>query len=191
MEERFYRKRKTIYCGSERFWDSPLALCSQVQRWRKTAQKLGKIDQAFSEHLRELHGRYSSDWEQVQVISLDSQYSDLRQEDCEFKGSPGFVGVSSGHFVVCDQKCLKNKMGGLYLPSMSWVQILSPKTNKQKEMPGELAQQLRSTGCSSRGHEFNSQQPHGGSQPFVMGSDAPFWRVWRQLQCTHIHKISK
>jgi hypothetical protein len=28
--------------------------------------------------------------------------------------------------------------------------------------------------CSSRGLEFNSQQPHGGSQPSVMGSDALF-----------------
>jgi hypothetical protein len=26
--------------------------------------------------------------------------------------------------------------------------------------------------CSSRGPEFNSQQPHGGSQPSVMRSDA-------------------
>jgi hypothetical protein len=23
-----------------------------------------------------------------------------------------------------------------------------------------------------------------------MGSDALFWCVWRQLQCTHIHKIN-
>jgi hypothetical protein len=30
---------------------------------------------------------------------------------------------------------------------------------------GEMAQQ--STNCSSRGPEFNSQQPHGGSQPSV------------------------
>ena len=28
--------------------------------------------------------------------------------------------------------------------------------------------------CSSRGPEFNSQQPHGGLQPSVMGSDALF-----------------
>jgi hypothetical protein len=34
-----------------------------------------------------------------------------------------------------------------------------------------------SAGCSSRGPEFNSQQPHGGSQPSVMGSDAVFWCV--------------
>jgi len=28
---------------------------------------------------------------------------------------------------------------------------------------------VKSTDCSSRGPEFNSQQPHGGSQPSVMG----------------------
>jgi hypothetical protein len=31
---------------------------------------------------------------------------------------------------------------------------------------------VRSTDCSSRGPEFNSQKPHGCSQPSVMGSDA-------------------
>jgi len=44
---------------------------------------------------------------------------------------------------------------------------------------------VKSIDCSSRGPEFNSQQPHGGSQPSVIGSDALFWCVWRQLQCTH------
>ena len=48
----------------------------------------------------------------------------------------------------------------------------------------------KSTDCSSRSHEFNSQQPHGGSQPSVTGSDALFWCVRRQLQCTHIHEIN-
>jgi hypothetical protein len=38
---------------------------------------------------------------------------------------------------------------------------------------------VKSTGCSSRGPEFSSQQPHDGSQPFVMGSDTLFWCVWR------------
>jgi hypothetical protein len=32
----------------------------------------------------------------------------------------------------------------------------------------------KSTGCSSRGPEFNSQQPHGGSQPSMGESDALF-----------------
>jgi hypothetical protein len=37
--------------------------------------------------------------------------------------------------------------------------------------------EVKSTDCSSRGHEFNSQQPHGDSQPPVMGSDALFWCI--------------
>jgi hypothetical protein len=36
---------------------------------------------------------------------------------------------------------------------------------------------VRSTGCSSRGPEFKSQQPHGGSQPSVTRSDSLFWSV--------------
>jgi hypothetical protein len=36
---------------------------------------------------------------------------------------------------------------------------------------------VKSTACSSRRPEFNSQQPHGSSQPSVMGSDALFWCV--------------
>jgi hypothetical protein len=30
---------------------------------------------------------------------------------------------------------------------------------------------VKSTGCSSEGPEFKSQNPHGGSQPSVMSSD--------------------
>jgi hypothetical protein len=36
---------------------------------------------------------------------------------------------------------------------------------------------VKGTDGSSKSPEFNSQQPHGGSQPSVMGSDAVFWRV--------------
>jgi hypothetical protein len=50
---------------------------------------------------------------------------------------------------------------------------------------------IKSTDCSSRGPEFIFQQPHGGSQPPTMGSNALFCCVWWQLQCTHIHKIKK
>jgi hypothetical protein len=38
-----------------------------------------------------------------------------------------------------------------------------------------MAQGIKSTSCSSRGPDFNSQQPHGGSQPSVMSSAALFW----------------
>jgi hypothetical protein len=34
---------------------------------------------------------------------------------------------------------------------------------------------IKSTGCSFRGSEFNNQQTHGGSQPSVMRSVALFW----------------
>ena len=34
---------------------------------------------------------------------------------------------------------------------------------------------VKSTDCTFRGPEFKSQQPHGVSQPSVMGSDALFW----------------
>ena len=51
--------------------------------------------------------------------------------------------------------------------------------------------EVKSTDCFSRGPEFSSQQPHGGSQPSVMGSDALFWCVGRQLPCTHINEINK
>jgi hypothetical protein len=49
---------------------------------------------------------------------------------------------------------------------------------------------VKSTYCCYSGTEFNSQKPHGGSQPSVMGSDALFWCVWGQWRCTHIHKIN-
>jgi hypothetical protein len=44
---------------------------------------------------------------------------------------------------------------------------------------------VKNTGCSSRGPEFNSQQPHGGSQPSVMGSDALFWPADVNADSTH------
>ena len=42
---------------------------------------------------------------------------------------------------------------------------------------GEMAQGLRVLTALPEGPEFKSQQPHGGSQPSVMGSDALFWGV--------------
>ena len=49
---------------------------------------------------------------------------------------------------------------------------------------------VKSTNCFSRGPEFNSQQPHGGSQPSVMGYNTLLWCIWREQWCTHIHKIN-
>jgi hypothetical protein len=35
----------------------------------------------------------------------------------------------------------------------------------------------KSTDCSSKGPEFKSQQPHGGSQSPIMRCDALVWRI--------------
>jgi hypothetical protein len=40
-----------------------------------------------------------------------------------------------------------------------------------------MAQQIGALDCSSEGPEFKSQQPHGGSQPPIMRSDALFWHI--------------
>jgi hypothetical protein len=45
---------------------------------------------------------------------------------------------------------------------------------------GEMAQRFR-------GPEFNSQQPHGGSQPFVMRSDALFWQASARADRALLH----
>ena len=60
---------------------------------------------------------------------------------------------------------------------------LSQKNQKRGWQDGSV---VKSADYSSEGPEFKSQQPRGGSQPSVMKSDALFWSVWRQLQCTYI-----
>jgi hypothetical protein len=48
---------------------------------------------------------------------------------------------------------------------------------------------VKCTGCSSTGPEFNSQQPHGGSGPSVMGFDALFWyAVYMQQSSPTLNK---
>jgi hypothetical protein len=48
---------------------------------------------------------------------------------------------------------------------------------------------VKSIDCSSGGPEFKSQQPHGGSQPSVMGSDALFWVL--KTATVYVHIINK
>jgi hypothetical protein len=53
----------------------------------------------------------------------------------------------------------------------------SQDVNKKKLKGWKDGSVVKSTDCSSKGPVFNSQQPHGGSQPSIMGSDALFWHV--------------
>jgi hypothetical protein len=50
---------------------------------------------------------------------------------------------------------------------------------------------VKSIVCSSRGPEYNSQQPLGGSQPSILGSDALFgMQAYMQLEHSHTPRIS-
>jgi hypothetical protein len=55
--------------------------------------------------------------------------------------------------------------------------LWQPLYHKENFGAGEMAQWVRAPDCSSKGPEFKSQQPHGGSQPSVTRSDALFWSV--------------
>jgi hypothetical protein len=46
---------------------------------------------------------------------------------------------------------------------------------------------VKSTDCSSRDPEFNSQQSHGGSQLSVMRSDALFWHMSEDSNSIYIY----
>jgi hypothetical protein len=78
----------------------------------------------------------------------------------------------------------KNKKIGHLTGSMH--KVLTTKRNEQSLMHMGVKNRLlgwrggsavKSTDCSSRGPEFKSQQPHGGSQPSVMRSDTVFWCI--------------
>jgi hypothetical protein len=60
----------------------------------------------------------------------------------------------------------------------TYLYIFSISPIKKKKFRGwRDGSAVKSTDCSSKGPEFNSQQPHSGSQLSVMGSDALFWCV--------------
>jgi hypothetical protein len=71
--------------------------------------------------------------------------------------------------------CLQNVEVLPYSP------LVLKKKKKKKKRNHNLGwrdgSEVKSTDCYSRGPEFNSQQPHGSSQPSVMGSDVLFWGV--------------
>jgi hypothetical protein len=59
------------------------------------------------------------------------------------------------------------------------IELLSflPKPLKEVSWGWRDGSAVKSTNYSSKGPEFKSQQPRGGSQPSVMRSDALFWCV--------------
>jgi hypothetical protein len=76
-------------------------------------------------------------------------------------------------------------------------QVLKAQVRYKKKLPRGWRDGSadKSTACTSRVPEFNSQQPHTGSQPSIMGSDAlsgvseDSYSVLLYTY-THIHKIN-
>ena len=69
--------------------------------------------------------------------------------------------------------------------SQLWHTTVTPSFKRLRHGGCRDGSAVKSTDYSSRDPEFKFQQPHGGSQPSVKRSDALFWYVWRQLQCTY------
>jgi hypothetical protein len=70
--------------------------------------------------------------------------------------------------------------------------LVSKQTNKKKKIVvARVGSVVKSTGCSSKYPEFNSKQPHGGSQPSVMRSGTFFWHAGVHADRALIHKINK
>ena len=67
----------------------------------------------------------------------------------------------------------------VYKVSFRTASTIQRKEKKKKKKRGDWrdGSVVKSSNCSSKGLEFKSQQPHGGSQPSVMRSDALFWCV--------------
>jgi hypothetical protein len=49
--------------------------------------------------------------------------------------------------------------------------------NKSTHKGWKDGSEVKSTDCSFKDPEFNSQQPHGGSQPAIMRPDVLFWHT--------------
>jgi hypothetical protein len=61
---------------------------------------------------------------------------------------------------------------------------------KRKHQGWRDGSAVKSTDCSSRGPELNSQQPQGGSEPSVMGIQCHLLLCLKTVTVTHIHEIN-
>jgi hypothetical protein len=123
-------------------------------------------------------------------LSLSSFLSPLSQDVCEY--TKGKHLLYPYHTHIC--------MLGFVLFVCFWHRASMLSWNLLYKPDGPMCFFLLSAGLKGMYHhfwlyqkvlKFNFQQPHGGSQPSVMGSDALFWCVWREQWCTQIYKINK
>jgi hypothetical protein len=68
------------------------------------------------------------------------------------------------------------QVGSVFVWSLPQVALLyTNNKSAEKEIMGMGCGDSSEVNCFFRGPEFNSQPPHGGSQPSVMGSNALFF----------------
>jgi hypothetical protein len=75
-------------------------------------------------------------------------------------------------------RTLKTEAGkslSCYQDSQGYKKNQKNKKQKKKPVSKNRGSTVKGTDCSSRGSEFNSQQPYGGSQLSIMAFDALFW----------------
>ena len=88
--------------------------------------------------------------------------------------SPGQLGVLIQCHIPASVTARSDSASGMAEPQSS---ASNTQLSKSQSLGWRDGSVVKSTDCSSRGPEFNSQHPHGGSQPSVMGSNAVFWCV--------------
>ena len=84
---------------------------------------------------------------------------------------------------------LRTEPGGLHrLHKCSTIELTDRGLLKSSKKGWRDGSAVKSTDCSSKGPEFKSQQPHGGSQPSVMRSDAS---EVSEDRCVYIYIVNK
>jgi len=106
---------------------------------------------------------------------LSKRGDPLLGHDPRLPSGPGGRGLKGSHLVAASHNYShKRAFAPLKLRSVGKI---AQRVRVLTEGGWRDGSVVKSTDCSSRGPEFKSQQPHGGSQPSVVRSDALFWCV--------------
>ena len=133
--------------------------------WANRKKEAGRewiLDGGLALESVHLTGRW---WCTLLIPALGRQ----RQVDFRVQGQPGLQSEFQDSQGYTEKPCLYRE------PKPGAIQ--KNKTTKKVHSGWRDGSAVKSTDCSFRGLEFNSQQPHGGSQPPIMRSDVLFWGV--------------
>jgi hypothetical protein len=107
------------------------------------------------------------------AASLVSQHTNAAQGNCRMSLWEDIISTGSIWAIpTMENTPTRGKGWKVLLPIPSWPSIWRRDCKEDMYRGWRDVSEVKCTGCSSRGPEFNSQQLHDGSQPSVMGSDA-------------------